>query len=92
MSGGLHVDATAAIVILLLLVLIMVYSYWADPALLAQAFPDLPPETTFTPIKALLVVGMGATLLVPGVAALIHMRRLFRRYRATADGRAFDRD
>ena len=81
LSGWLHAGATLAIVILPLLVLFMVYSYWADPALLAQAFPDLPPETTFTSAKALLVIGMGATLLVPGVAALIQMRHLFRRYR-----------
>lgn len=81
LSGWLDAGASATILVLPLLVAHTIWGFWADPDSLLRSFGNLPPETTVSPGKALIVTGIAALQLIPGIVLLLQMRGLFRRYR-----------
>ena len=81
LSGILYWVALVLSVALPLVVLLYAGNWVTDPASLAGRSPDLPPETPVTTLQAGLVAGVALVSVLPMVAALRGMVRLFARYR-----------
>lgn len=81
LSGILYWVALVLSVALPLVVLLYAGNWVTDPASLAGISPDLPPETPVTTLQAGLVAGVALVSVLPMVAALRGMVRLFARYR-----------
>lgn len=81
LSGILYWVALVLSVALPLVVLLYAGNWVTDPASLAGISPDLPPETPVTMLQAGLVAGVALVSVLPMVAALRGMVRLFARYR-----------
>jgi hypothetical protein len=81
LSGILYWVALALSVALPLLVLVYAGKWVSDPASLLPLAPGLPPGTVVTPTQAGLVAAVALVSVLPMVAALRGMVRLFDRYR-----------
>jgi Protein of unknown function (DUF2975) len=81
LSGLLYWVALVLSVLLPLLVLIYAGKGVTDPGSLLSRAPQVPPGTPVTALQAGLVAGIGLVAVLPMVAALRGMVRLFGRYR-----------
>jgi hypothetical protein len=81
LSGMLYWVALVLSVTLPIVVLIYAGKWVTDPASLLSRGPDLPPGTVVTPVQAGLVSAVALASVLPMVAALRGMVRLFSRYR-----------
>jgi hypothetical protein len=81
LSGVLYWVALALSVVLPLLVLVYAGKWVTDPASMLHLAPGLPPETRVTPTQAALAAAVALVSVLPLVAALRGMVRLFGRYR-----------
>jgi hypothetical protein len=82
LSGTLYWIALVLSVVLPILVLVFAGKGVADPASLLTRLPSVPPGTPVTTAQAGLVGALGLISVLPVVAALRTMARLFDRYRS----------
>ncbi len=81
LSGVLYAVALALSVVLPILILVYAAQGVTDPTSLLSRAPMVPPETPITQGQAGLVAAIGILAVLPMVAALRSMARLFDRYR-----------
>jgi Protein of unknown function (DUF2975) len=81
LSQALYWTATTLAWVLPLLIVVTILREIFDPGLLLDRFALIPRGTEVTPVQAIMVAAIAVAALIPLIAALMAMGRLFDRYR-----------